>query len=63
MAPRERTDRPKPTLLSLAKNAINDLKQSKPEFSLDFAKKHLFYLKRPDQMKTYIDGLRKAGLT
>ena len=45
------------------KNAVNDLKQTKREFSLEFAKEHLFYLKRDDQMETYIDGLRKAGLT
>jgi TolB-like protein/class 3 adenylate cyclase/Flp pilus assembly protein TadD len=44
-------------------NAVNDLKRTKPEFSLEFAKEHLFYLKRDDQMETYIDGLRKAGLT
>lgn len=48
---------------SQAEKAVNDLKQTKPEFSLDFAKEHLFYLKRPDQMETYIEGLRKAGLT
>jgi hypothetical protein len=34
----------------------------KPEFSLNFAREHLFYLKREDQMETYIAGLTKAGV-
>lgn len=32
-------------------------------YALDFEKEHLFYLKRLDQMETYIDGPKKAGLT
>jgi hypothetical protein len=43
--------------------AVNDLRKTKPEFSLDFARRHLFYLKRAEQLETYIDGLRKAGVT
>lgn len=43
--------------------ALRELLDRKPEFSLDFARKHLFYLKRPDQLECYIEGLRKAGLT
>jgi len=46
-----------------AKCAIRDLLQVKPEFSVAFAMEHLFYLKRADQMETYITGLKKAGLT
>jgi TolB-like protein/DNA-binding response OmpR family regulator len=42
--------------------ALDDLKRVKPEFSLAFARKHLFYLKREDQLEIYITGLEKAGL-
>jgi tetratricopeptide (TPR) repeat protein len=48
---------------SQARTAVAELRQAKPEFSLDFARGHLFYLKRADQIETYIDGLRRAGLT
>jgi hypothetical protein len=34
----------------------------KPEFSIEFAREHLFYLKRDDQMELYLEGLRKAGV-
>jgi len=44
-------------------SALNDLMKTKPEFSLEFARQHLFYLKRSDQLESYIDGLRKAGVT
>ena len=43
-------------------DALRDLMQAKPEFSLKFAKEHLFYIKRTDQIQAYIDGLRKAGV-
>ena len=43
--------------------AIEELLKMKPDFSVAFAKKQLFYLKRPEQITTYIEGLRKAGLT
>lgn len=46
-----------------AQSALKELKREKPEFSLDFAREHLFYLKREDQMDAYISGLRKAGVT
>jgi len=45
-----------------AESAVKELIQTKPEFSLDFARAHLFYVKRSDQIETYIDGLRKAGV-
>ena len=48
--------------LDQAKIAIDDLRQAKPEFSLDFARERLFYLNRADQIETYIEGLRKAGI-
>lgn len=44
-------------------HAVRQLKEAKPEFSIDFAKKHLFYLKREEQLETYMAGLEKAGLT
>jgi tetratricopeptide (TPR) repeat protein len=40
-----------------------ELLAEKPDFSLDFARKHLFYIKREDQMEIYLEGLRKAGVT
>jgi tetratricopeptide (TPR) repeat protein len=46
-----------------AQSALDDLMKAKPEFSLEFARQHLFYLKRSDQIESYIDGLRKAGVT
>jgi TolB-like protein/class 3 adenylate cyclase/predicted negative regulator of RcsB-dependent stress response len=45
-----------------AEIAVKDLMRIKPKFSLDFARERLFYLKRPDQIETYINGLRKAGV-
>ena len=46
-----------------AESAVRDLKQVKPEFSLDFARQHLFYIKRPEQIAAYMEGLTKAGVT
>ncbi|MGE0733603.1 MAG: winged helix-turn-helix domain-containing protein [Alphaproteobacteria bacterium] len=43
--------------------AIKDLLNAKPKFSIDFAREHLFYLKRAEQLETYVDGLRKAGIS
>lgn len=43
--------------------ALAELLQKKPGFSIDFAREHLFYLKRADQLETYLVGLRKAGLS
>jgi len=45
-----------------AKRAAKQLMETKPEFSLAFAKERLFYLKQPGQIETYIDGLKKAGV-
>ncbi|WP_162915066.1 winged helix-turn-helix domain-containing protein [Desertibaculum subflavum] len=41
---------------------VADLLRIKPGFSVDFAREHLFYLKRPEQLEAYLEGLRKAGL-
>jgi tetratricopeptide (TPR) repeat protein len=43
--------------------ALRDLLRIKPKFSLTFARERLFYLKRFDQIETYIEGLRRAGVT
>jgi TolB-like protein len=45
-----------------AEGAVKELIQAKPEFSIEFARKHLFYVKRPDQIDTYMEGLRRAGI-
>jgi hypothetical protein len=46
-----------------AASALRALVEKKPGFSIDFARKHLFYLERADQLETYLEGLRKAGVT
>lgn len=43
--------------------AVIKLKEIKPEFSLEFAREHLFYVKRADQLDIYLSGLKKAGVT
>jgi len=45
-----------------ARTAVADLMRTKPEFSLAYARKRLFYLKRADQMEVYLEGLRRAGV-
>jgi hypothetical protein len=46
----------------MAASAMEDLRLHKPEFSLAFARAHLFYLKREEQLDLYLDGLRRAGV-
>jgi tetratricopeptide (TPR) repeat protein len=46
-----------------AESTLRELMQIKPEFSVEFARQHLFYIKRGDQIQTYVEGLRKAGVT
>lgn len=38
------------------------LRRERSDFSLSFARKRLFYLKRNDQMQLYLAGLEKAGI-
>jgi TolB-like protein len=45
-----------------ARKAVDRLRGEKPEFSCSFARKKLFYLKRPEQIRRYLDGLEKAGV-
>jgi adenylate cyclase len=41
---------------------VERLLAEQPAFSCAFAEKKLFYLKRPEQLKLYLDGLDKAGV-
>jgi adenylate cyclase len=45
-----------------ARKAVEQLREEKPEFSCLFARKKLFYLKRPEQIARYLDGLQRAGV-
>jgi hypothetical protein len=42
--------------------AIGELLQRKPDFACSFARKRLFYVKNPEQLELYIEGLRRAGI-
>lgn len=42
--------------------ALADLRRVKPEFTVEFARRRLFYLKSAEQLELYLDGLRKAGV-
>ncbi len=42
--------------------AVDELLQRKPDFSCSFARRRLFYVKNPDQLHLYIEGLRGAGI-
>jgi TolB-like protein/DNA-binding winged helix-turn-helix (wHTH) protein/Tfp pilus assembly protein PilF len=42
--------------------ATRELLQRKPDFSCSFARKRLFYVKSPEQLELYVEGLRRAGI-
>lgn len=42
--------------------ALAELRQRKPEFSCAFARERLFYIKDPQHMDRYVEGLRKTGV-
>jgi hypothetical protein len=42
---------------------VRTLLKENPDFSIVFARRKLFYLKRPEQLKLYLDGLALAGVT
>ncbi len=42
--------------------ALADLRHLKPNFSCAFARERLFYIKSPEHLERYLEGLRKAGL-
>lgn len=44
------------------RSAKAELLQCRPDFSCDFALQRLFYVKNPDQLALYIEGLRRAGV-
>lgn len=48
--------------LDEAKRCVHKLLQQNPRFSLKFAREKLFYLKMPEQIALYMDGLQKAGV-
>ena len=45
-----------------AQHTKAQLLREKPEFTSAFARRKLFFLKRPEQIKTYLDGLAKCGI-
>jgi TolB-like protein/Tfp pilus assembly protein PilF len=45
-----------------ARRMVERLLAEQPAFSRVFAEKKLFYLKRPEQLQLYLDGLDKAGV-
>ncbi|MFO1392235.1 MAG: winged helix-turn-helix domain-containing protein [Steroidobacteraceae bacterium] len=42
--------------------ALADLHKVKPEFTSGFARRRLFYVKDPQQVEIYVEGLRRAGV-
>ncbi|MDF2096592.1 tetratricopeptide repeat protein [Aquibaculum arenosum] len=42
--------------------ARNALERVRPDFSLEKARARLFYIKRPEHLETYLEGLHRAGL-
>jgi TolB-like protein/DNA-binding winged helix-turn-helix (wHTH) protein len=44
------------------RRASDELLQRKPDFSCSFAQRRLFYIKNPDQLRLYVEGLRRAGI-
>ena len=48
--------------LDEAEKLVQQLMMEKPNFSRAFARMKLFYIKLPEQIKLYMDGLRKAGV-
>ena len=45
-----------------AKHNADKLRRLNPKFCLQFAREKLFYLKMPEQIELYMDGLKKAGI-
>ena len=45
-----------------AQAAVARLLAEQPDFSRAFAEKKLFFIKRPEQLALYLEGLRKAGV-
>src|SRR5262245_63422531 len=45
-----------------AATAVRSLLAAHPEFTIEFARRKLFYLKRPEQLDLYLGGLAAAGV-
>jgi len=45
-----------------ARRSVSKLLEERQDFTIEFAKKKLFYLKDPEQLRIYIDGLALAGV-
>ncbi len=45
-----------------AEEAVAELLEECPQFSIAYARDKLFFLERPEQLDRYVDGLRKAGV-
>jgi len=45
-----------------AQQAVAQLLHDCPHFSIGYARRKLFYLKRPEQLDLYLEGLRRAGV-
>ena len=45
-----------------AREAIEELLRIKPDFSQAMARQRLFYVKNPDHLALYLEGLRGAGI-
>jgi hypothetical protein len=43
-------------------SAIAELLLRKPDFSCALARKRLFYVKNPEHLARYVQGLRSAGI-
>jgi hypothetical protein len=44
-----------------ARHALDAAIAEQPELSLTFARKKMYFLKRPEQVEYYLDGLKRAG--
>ena len=42
--------------------AVHNLRARRPGITADFVRRRLFYIRDPDQLTTYVEGLRRAGL-
>ncbi len=45
-----------------ARRSVTQLRKERPDFTLEFAEKKLFYLKDPEQLRIYLEGLALAGV-
>jgi tetratricopeptide (TPR) repeat protein len=45
-----------------SRRSVAHLREICPQFSVEYAQDKLFYLKRPEQIEVYLEGLRLAGV-